>query len=208
MRAMSRRLILTATAALSLAACSRAFGGKAANAVGDEMSLGDPRAKVTVVEYASASCPHCADWNEAVFPAFKAKYVDTGRVHYVFREMLTDPAQVAAAGFLLARCGGKDKYFPILDAVFRSQKEWGVTGDVRGSFLRIAQNFGMNEQQFLACVSDETALNALNARVERYQKQDNIPGTPTFVVNGKMMPRGEHSLAEMDAAIAAAPPAK
>ena len=106
MRLATRRIVLTAVAALSLAACGQA-GGK--TAVGDEMVLGNPNAKVTVIEYASASCPHCARWNEDVYPAFKKKYVDTGKVKYVFREFLTPPTEVAAAGFLLARCAGKDK---------------------------------------------------------------------------------------------------
>src|SRR5665213_2186956 len=84
--------------------------------------MGDPRAKVTVVEYASASCPHCARFNNDVFPAFKAKYIDTGKVRYVLREFLTEPVQVAAAGFLLARCAGKGKYFGALDDFFHGQE--------------------------------------------------------------------------------------
>jgi protein-disulfide isomerase len=205
MRDMTRRVLLTATAVLSLGACSQALGGKSSGSLGDEISLGQPNAKVTVIEYASASCPHCARWNEEVFPTFKKKYIDTGKVHYIFREFLTPPENVAAAGFLLARCGGKDKYFPILDAVFRSQREWGPRGEgVRDSFLRIAQTFGMNEQQFTACVSDEKQLNALNDRVEKWQKTDNISGTPTFIVNGKVAASGEAPLPLLDAAIASA----
>ena len=81
------------------------------------MSLGNPNAKVTVAEYASLGCPICAKWNSDNFAAFKAKYVDTGRVHYVLKEMLTGDAPISAAGFLLARCAGKDKYFQVVDAV-------------------------------------------------------------------------------------------
>ena len=84
------------------------------------MSLGDPKAKVRVIEYASASCSHCARFNNEVFPAFKAKYIDTGRVHYTLKEFLTPPVEVAAAAFLLARCTGKDRYFSTLDAVYKS----------------------------------------------------------------------------------------
>ena len=76
-----------------------------------------------VVEYASASCPHCARFDSEVFPAFRAKYVDTGKVRYTLKEYLTEPRGVAAAGFLLARCAGKDRYFPVLDAVFKGQDE-------------------------------------------------------------------------------------
>ena len=202
MRAATRRYVLTAVAALSLAACGQA-GGKSSGALPEEMTLGNPNAKVTVTEYASASCPHCARWHEEVFPAFKKKYVDTGQVKYVFREFLTDPIPVASAGFLLARCAGKDKYFPVLDAVYRSQKEWMQTGDVNTPFVRIAKSYGMNEDQFRACVTNEKELTALNTRVQRYQTQEKIESTPTFVINGKKMP-GEISLEQLDAAIAAA----
>jgi len=169
----------------------------------DDMGLGNPAAKVTVIEYASASCPHCAAFNNEVFPAFKAKYIDTGKIHYVFREFLTPPVQVAAAGFLVARCAGKDKYFSVLDAIYRGQQAMYQSGDVKGTLLRIAQSAGMTEPQFDACIADEKAQQALNDRVGRYAKEDNITGTPTFVVNGKMLD-GEQSLSSLDAAIAAA----
>ena len=200
MRLATRRFVLTGVAALSRAACGQA-GGK--TAVGEDMSLGNPNAKVTVIEYASASCPHCARWNEEVYPAFKKKYVDTGKVHYVFREFLTPPTEVAAAGFLLARCAGKDKYFPVLDAVYRSQKEWFETQNPGASLLRIAQSYGMNEEQFRACVSDEKAQLALEKRVRKYQEQDQIDSTPSFVINGKKI-AGEMPLQQLDAEIAAA----
>src|SRR6201999_4058018 len=96
-----------------------AGGGDNANAA--TMDLGNPNAKVTVEEWASVTCPHCAAFNEEVFPGFKAKYVDTGKVHYISHEFLPPPTQVAAAGFLVARCAGKDKYFNVTDAIFHSQ---------------------------------------------------------------------------------------
>jgi protein-disulfide isomerase len=170
----------------------------------DDMTLGDPRAKVTVIEYASASCPHCARFNNEVFPAFKAKYVDTGQVRYVMREILTEPSAVAAAGFLTARCGGKDRYFPILDQIFRHQAEIYQTGDLNGVLGKVAKSEGLTEQQFEACVFDGDALGALNARVQTYSKRDDISGTPTFIINGKRYDSGEMTLAELDQAIAEA----
>ena len=206
MRSQTRRLLtavaLTASVAVALAGCD-----KKTTASADDMSLGNPAAKVTVVEYASASCSHCARWNNDVFPAFKAKYIDTNKVNYVYREFLTPPVQVAAASFLLARCAGKDKYFQVVDSVYRSQEEMFTTGDFRGVLLRIGQSAGMDEAQFNACVTNEDSLKALNARVEKYQKAANITGTPTFVVNGKKVggeDGGEVSLAQLDAAIAEA----
>ena len=197
-----RRLIaVAALASLSLAGCSK--GGAGGPAEGD-MSLGDANAKVKVVEYASASCSHCARFNNTVFPAFKAKYIDTGKVHYTLKEFLTPPEQVAAAGFLLARCAGKDKYFTVLDSIYKNQAEMFTTGDFRGVLLRIAQSAGMTEDQFNKCVSDPDALKALNARVERAVNQHKITGTPTFFVDGKKVSEGEVALAQLDQANAEA----
>jgi protein-disulfide isomerase len=185
--------------ALLLAACSQGPSPST-----DDMTLGDPNAPVKMVEYASASCTHCASFNNDVFPAFKAKYIDTGKVHYTLKEFLTPPNELAAAAFLTARCAGKEKYFTVLDAVFRSQQEIFQTGDMRGILLRVAQSAGLTEAQFNACISDEEALKALNARVERAVKQDRITGTPAFFINGKSVGEGEISLAALEKAVAEA----
>ena len=182
---------------LLLAACSK---GPAPSA--DDMTLGDPKAPVKMVEYASASCVHCAAFNNDVFPAFKAKYIDTGKVHYTLKEFLTPPNELAAAGFLTARCAGKDRYFTVLDAIFRNQQEIFQTGDMRGVLLRVAQSAGLTEAQFNACITDETALKALNDRVERAVKQDGVTGTPAFYVNGKSVGSGEISLEALEKAVA------
>jgi protein-disulfide isomerase len=197
----SRRLLsVLAVASLGLAACQKG-AGPAVNA--DEMSLGNAQAKVTVIEYASASCPHCAAFNNDVFPAFKAKYIDTGQVHYIFREFLTNPVPFAAAGFLTARCAGKDKYFSVLDAIFKGQDAIYQSGDMRGGLLRIAQSAGMSEKQFNDCISNPDALKALNDRFEKAQTVDHIDSTPSFVINGKLV-EGEQGLAQLDAAIKSA----
>ena len=200
---MNRRLLVAGAmfASLALAACSQGSGPSAS--AGD-MSMGKADAPVKVVEYASASCTHCADFATQVMPAFKAKYIDTGKVHYTLKEFLTPPTEVAAASFLLARCAGKDKYFTVLDSVFANQMEMFNTGDFRGVLLRIAQSAGMTEQQFNTCVSDEAGLKALNARVEKAVRDDKITGTPTFFVNGKKIGEGAVTLEQLDAAIAEA----
>ncbi len=201
MASFSRRF-LVAAAVLAMAACNKTgASGEAANA--DAMSMGNPAAKVTVEEWASASCPHCARWNMDVMPAFKKKYIDTGKVRYVFHEFLTPPIQFAAAGFLTARCAGPGKYFDVLDAIYRDQENIYKSNDLRGGLLRIAQSAGMTEKQFTDCISDEKALNALNSRVEKAQTQDHIEATPTFRINGTKI-EGEQPLAQLDAAIAAA----
>ncbi|MGI8841583.1 MAG: DsbA family protein [Caulobacteraceae bacterium] len=193
-------LTTAAALALALAACQKATTAVTA----EDMSMGNPKAPVTVIEYASASCPHCADWNKDVFPAFKAKYVDTGKARYVLREALTGEPSIAAAGFLTARCAGKDKYFQVLDATYRAQPEMFNGGDPHAVLLRIAQSAGLTDAQFNACITNEAAMNALNARWEHYMKDDHITGTPTYVINGKVYDKGELTMAQMDQAMAQA----
>jgi protein-disulfide isomerase len=187
--------------ALTLAACNKAGGGAVSQ---EDMSLGSPAAKVTMVEYASLGCPHCATWNNEVFPAFKAKYVDTGRVHYVLREALTGAASISAAGFLTARCAGKDKYFQVVDASFRAMPNPEMADQPHETLLKIAQQVGLSDAQFEACIRDEKALTALNARWEKYVTDDKINSTPTFVINGKVYDKGELSMADIDAAVSQA----
>jgi len=198
MRIFGHPLLIAAVMALGLAACN-----KTGSAIGpDDMTMGNPQAKVTVVEYASASCPHCAEFNNDTFPAFKTKYIDSGKIHYVFREFLTPPLPVAASGFLIARCAGKDKYFSVLDAIFHGQQAMYQSGDYHGALLRIAESAGLSEQQFNACTNDDAAIKALNDRVQK-SLDAGITGTPTFVVNGTKMD-GAPTLPNLDAAIAAA----
>lgn len=192
--------------AIAAAAAFAAMTGaaRAAAPIGD-MTLGDPKAPVKVVEYASLTCNHCARFATEVFPAFKAKYIDTGRVHFTLKELLTAPPQVAAAGFLMARCAGPSKYFKVVDEVFRSQDRW-QTGQIKPIFVEIAKANGMTEPQFEACIADQPAQVALNERVRKVVEVDKVTGTPTFLVNGKLLEGGVPTLADLDAAIAAAKP--
>ena len=201
----ARSLAATALmAALALGGCAKPALDSASVAQADDMSLGDPKAKVSVVEYASASCPHCARFAIDVFPTFKAKYVDTGKVRYTLKEYLTEPQALAAAGFLLARCAGKDRYFGVLDAFFKGQDEMVQTRDVRGVLARIAKTpGGLSEAQLDACMRDTAAEKALAARADRHMRVDKIGSTPTFIINGRRV-EGEMTMPELDAAIAKA----
>ena len=169
-------LALTATPAIARAAPLPAAEG--------DMALGSPTAKVQVVEYASLSCTHCAHWNNEVFPAFKTRFIDTGKVRYVFREFLTEPYQFAAAGYLLARRVGPARYFEVLDAIFRQQAAIYESQDLWGGLLKIGKGFGLTEAQFTAALQDKAALDAVNARVEKAAERDKIEVTPTFFING------------------------
>ena len=193
-----RAALVAAVGALMFAAGS----ASAAPAAGD-MVLGNPKAKVQMVEYASLSCVHCAHFNNEVFPAFRKKYIDTGKVHYTFREILTPPHQVAAAGFLIARCAGKDRYFTVLDAMFHEFDTWSKSGDPRPSLLKAGRAGGLTDPQSMACVTDEKALDALEARVAENAKLGGITGTPTFSFNGQTHV-GPMTAAELDAAVAQA----
>ncbi len=163
--------------------------------LGPEVDLGNPKAPITVIEYGSASCPHCARFNNNVFPAFKAKYIDTGKVHFIFREFLTDPAEFAAAAFLMSRCAGRDKYLPILDAVFQNQDKIFHSGDLPGGLLAVGQGFGLSKADEEACIHDPAAQKALEARVTQ-ARTDGIDGTPTFLINKERV-EGETTLGDL-----------
>lgn len=189
----------------ALAAC-----GPKINQSADDMTQGNPNAKVTVVEYASVACPICAHVNETVMPEFKKKYIDTGKVKYVYKPMLTGNPAIAAAGELLARCAGKDKYFTVVDAIMRAQpqlypneRESGpeVDAAARPVLMNIAKSVGLSEADFDKCTQDDKALTALNAKMDTYLTKDKITGTPTFFVNGKMIIGVPEDIKALDKAI-------
>jgi protein-disulfide isomerase len=185
---------------LSLAACQKPTTGQVST---EDMSQGPANAKVTIVEYASLGCPHCASWTNEVYPQFKAKYIDTGRVHYVLREALTGASNISAAGFLMARCAGKDKYFQVVEAAFKAMPDPETVTQPRDTLLNIAKSAGLSEQQFNACVTDDKALTAMQTRVDANMEHDHVSATPTFIINGTPHD-GVMSLADLDAAITAA----
>lgn len=169
--------------ALALAGC----GAKAAAPAEGDMALGAPEgAKVTVVEYASVTCSGCAAWNEQVWPQFKARYVDTGKVRYVFREFPTPPQDVAVAGFLLARCAGEDKYFHVIDQIMRSLPELHSGTPRRDILLRTARDAGLSEAQFQTCVADPAGVAGMEKRIKAAQEAG-VTGTPTFMINGEVV---------------------
>lgn len=176
----------------------------------DDMTLGNPKARVVVVEYASLACPHCAQFHKAVFPTFRKKYIDTGRVLFVYREYLTAPGQVAVPATVLSRCVPKKDYFTFLERAFAAQESIYKEGTVAGlqRILKgIAAGFGVNEAAYDACLADQTRLNALDARMKLAVETDGVDGTPTFFVNGVKVqqPAGRDiDLPLLDAAIAKA----
>jgi len=195
---IARRALLAAALALAAAPALAAPKQEA-----DDMAMGNPKAPVEMIEYASAACPHCAHFNEAVFAGLKSKWIDTGKVHYVLKEMLTEPATVAAAAFITARCAGPDKYFKVVDEVFRSQPRW-TAGQIKPILQQIAAENGVDQARFEACLADGAAVQAVAARAQRAADQDGVNATPTVFLNGKRLDPTPMTAAEMDAAIEAA----
>lgn len=162
-----------------------------------EMAMGSEKAPVTIVEYASMTCPHCAHFQETTFPTLKKQYIDTGKVRYILREFPLDP--VAAAGFMLARCSGdtdSGKYFAIVDTLFRQQRDWAVAKPLP-PLLAIAKQAGFTEETFHACLANQKLLDGIEAVRQRAVDQYGVNSTPTFFINGKKQ-TGDVSLADME----------
>jgi len=181
--AMSRRAAMTAAAMAAMATLAGCGGGGAGASAEGDMAMGAPEgAKVTVVEYASVTCPHCAAWQENTWPAFKAAYVDTNKVRYVFRELPTPPVNVAVAGFMIARCAGEDKYFDVIHNIMASQNEWQAGVNPRDTLFRIGNGAGLSNEQIEACIKDPEGIKAADARARAAQAAG-VNGTPSFFVN-------------------------
>ena len=189
-------LVLTALAALGLGSPA----GAADRIGARETAMGDPNAKVKVIEYASVVCPHCGQFAREVFPAFKRKYIDTGQVYFIFREFPTPPANVAVAGFLTARCAGPERYFAVIDALFAGQEALYASGDGLKFILDAGKAGGLDEAAVRACMQDQAALSALQARVEAASEEAKIQSTPTFIIGDRKL-EGSQSLAELDAVL-------
>ncbi len=172
-----------------------------------DMTLGNPSAPIKVVEYASVACPICARMNHDAMPQFTQKYVDTGKVYYVYRPMMTGNQAVAVAGHLLAQCAGKDKMFKVVDAIMRSQEEMDQGGppeqytNARPVLLRIANSVGLSEGDFNTCVTNAKGIEQLNAINDKALKDDGVDGTPTFFVNGKKIAIQKYDISDLDNAI-------
>ncbi|RZJ05848.1 MAG: DsbA family protein [Brevundimonas sp.] len=180
---MSRRAAMTGAALATMAMISGCGGNTSAAAEGD-MALGAPEgAKVTVIEYASVTCHVCAAWQAETWPAFKAAYVDTDKVRYIFREIPTPPQPVAVAGFAVARCAGADKYFDVVHGIMASQAEWQAGVNPRDTLFRVGNGAGLSNAQIEACITDEAALKAAEER-HKAATAAGVTGTPTFFVNG------------------------
>jgi len=165
--------------------------------LGDEIQ-GQADAPVTIVEYASMTCPHCSHFHETTYPEMKKKYIDTGKVRFIFREFPLDP--LAAAAAMLARCAGKDKFFPLIDAFFAQQKDWVVQKPLQPMFA-IAKQAGFTQQSFDECLANQQLPTGLEEQRTRATQKFNVNSTPTFFINGKTV-RGALTPEELDKQVA------
>jgi protein-disulfide isomerase len=163
-----------------------------AGPLGDQV-LGAANAPVTIIEYASMTCPHCAQFQAKTFPKLKERYIDTGKVRYIFREFPLDP--LAAGAFMLARCSG-DKYFAVVDLLFGTQRDWVVPNPL-APLLNIAKQAGFTEESFNTCLKNQQMLDGIQSVRDRAAKVLNVESTPTFFVNGKRMV-GDVSIEELE----------
>jgi protein-disulfide isomerase len=167
-----------------------------------DMALGPANAPVTITEYASMTCPHCAAFNDAVFPKIKAAYIDTGKIRYVFREFPLDIK--AAAGSMLSRCiagGDSAKYFAVTDLLFRQQSDW-VVKNTTESLSRIGKQAGLSQQQVEDCLKNQSLLDKIVADQKYASEVLKVDSTPTFFINGEKI-KGETSFEEFDKRIKA-----
>ena len=163
----------------------------AAEVMASDMVMGADDAPVTIIEYASTTCPHCASFHETIFPSIKEKYVDTGKVKFVFREFPTAPVDFSMIGSVLARCagekGGDEAYFLVLGSLFKNQRAWVVGENPKLELLKIAAQAGMNEEAFDACLKRQDFIDLVSENTETAQKEFSINATPSFVMDEEKM---------------------
>jgi len=164
---------------------------------------GKADAPVTIVEYASMTCPHCANFHKTTYPALKTKYIDTGKVRFIFREFPLD--ELAVAGSMLARCAGGDKAaspakaLAMIDVLFNSQDKWAVREPIP-ALQQISKQAGFTQADFEKCLADQKLYNDILAMRERGSKEYKVESTPTLFVNGKVV-KGGVSIEELDKVI-------
>jgi protein-disulfide isomerase len=193
----TRRQLISATAIFTLTAAGAApllsapaLADDAAPSPADladagpdgDVMIGSDKAPVTIIEYASMTCPHCAHFSDATFPELQKKYIDTGKVRYTLRAFPLDA--LAAAGFMLARCAGNDKYMPMVETLFAKQVDW-VVKEPLPPLKEIAKQFGMTEDSFNACLANQKGLDAIQAVRDHAVDKLGVNSTPTFFINGK-----------------------
>jgi len=193
-------LALGAIGAFGSAAWAETFSVLELEAKGplDDIPMGSATAPVTIIEYASMTCPHCAAFAVTTFPKLKEKYIDTGKVRYIMREYPLDG--LAAAAFLLARCAGPEKYYPLIETLFAQQQKWAVKDPIP-PLLAIAKQAGFTQQSFEVCINDKELLEKVQQVRNRGKEKFKVEATPTFYINGERH-SGAMAIEDLDKALA------
>jgi len=152
---------------------------------GGDIMIGSDKAPVTIIEYASMTCPHCAHFEETTLPELKKRYIDTNKVRYVMREFPLDA--LAAAGFMLARCAGPDKYETVVETLFAKQADWAMVQKPIPPLMAIAKQFGFTEESFNTCLANQKVLDDIQAVRDHAVNKLAVNSTPTFFINGKRL---------------------
>jgi protein-disulfide isomerase len=161
--------------------------------LGDHV-IGKDDAPVTIVEYASFTCSHCANFHTTTFPKLKEKYIDTGKVKMIFRVFPTGPAELSIAAGMLAHCAGKDKYFAMTSALFETQRNWAGSSDPVPVLMKLANQAGINDEKFKECLSDKKLAQEIQLIGVRGYESFGVEGTPTFFINGTQVIDGDASI--------------
>lgn len=197
-----RSLLILGLAAASLVASSPAVAQTAvAPPTGADRSIGRADAPVTVIEYASFACHHCADWHRFVYPAFKSRFVDTGQVRLVFRNLPTEPADVALPGAALARCAAPERFFDVASALMLGQEAVLRGGTREAWYAPAVAVSGRTRAQLDDCAATEATRDAISRDIASAHAAD-VHNTPTFFVNGRRV--SDRSLGGLEVAIRAA----
>lgn len=148
-----------------------------------DMTLGDKNAPITIYEYASLTCSHCAEFSKDTFPEVKKNYIDTGKVYYILRDFPFDP--VATAAFMLAHCAGPDRYFGFVDVLFATQAQWAFVDTPMEGLKKIARQGGFSDESFDACMKDQKVFDHVKFVATRAAQTFGVRSTPTFFINGE-----------------------
>ena len=156
---------------------------------------GSSTAPITIIEYASMTCTHCAAFHELTWPELKSKYIDSGRVKFILREFPLDP--LATAGFMLARCAGPEKRNLLIDQLFSQQKTWAFVDKPIEPLLAMVKTIGFSQTDFETCLKNQDLYEQVSQSRERAAEAFNIDSTPTFFINGRKL-TGEFAIGDFD----------
>ena len=179
--AITRRMMLIMLSSMALALPVAAQSGD--RAARGELALGSQDAPVTIIEYASMTCPHCARFHNTTFKELKTKYIDTGKVYFVYREFPLD--RLAFAASLAARCVGEERFFAMLSLLFEHQPSWSRDQKPMAVLARLAKLAGVSQERFDACLKDRELGEVVLANRLAGEKEHDVKATPTFVINGE-----------------------